>query len=711
MSQYNKIISELEKCYEKDDFKGGLKHATKYAQQNPKSAPILAYKALFMHKLKQNDVQETINQAIRLDMKNPIPWKVSGMINKDNNDFIKAQQCYTQSYRLNSSDETVVKELSHLALINQNYTQYLEYIRALMNFNSLPSTIIAYVVGTAMQQKFDVCLKVLNTFESNLGPATSQEEMIFRDQVGRFHAHLFIRNKEYEECLTYLSKQLFIRDRIAILEDEATCYENLGNKEKMFEKVNELLKEYPDNGDYFAILERNLEKDKYIEELYKLKDSIKSKYAHVRILELIPMEDEHFMPLLEEHITPLLKKGSPAIFATIADFTPEKLTAAFDFIQKQEVSVAVKPIVHVFNAQYYLNRNEYEKGVNECNEGIKINPTVVELYVTKTNLLQKAGKEKEALQTAEILSRLDPADKNSNNLYVRMLYRNGFMKTARITAEPFSIDQKKNSKLFKNEFNKLHFRAARCALRGGDVDNALNFYKDAFNHFSRYISGQLTIMGWAPRRPMSFYEMQQWSEELVNHRQKGKAFANIARLLILKNDMKELKDYVSKMMLTKNQEVLSYMCVYFAITKQPLLALKCYLKLEGSYLILASPAMKTAVKEAESIEGLAKEVFFEEYKEKAIDPQTAIDYLALARGHLYMQEIEQAKECLNKAAALEMTYQLAVDINLCAKVEMKDSELAAQLVNKIHEKYPLYEIEYEKYEQDEPHEYNPTIRE
>ena len=37
MSQNNRIISELEKCYEKDDFKGGLKVATKHIssiQQN-----------------------------------------------------------------------------------------------------------------------------------------------------------------------------------------------------------------------------------------------------------------------------------------------------------------------------------------------------------------------------------------------------------------------------------------------------------------------------------------------------------------------------------------------------------------------------------------------------------------------------------------------------------------------------------------------------
>ena len=706
MSQNNRIISELEKCYEKDDFKGGLKVATKHIssiQQNDIKSTVLAYKALFMQKLKQDKVQETIKEAIMLDMKNPIAWKINGMINKDLNDYTKAQQCYTQSYRLNPKDETVVKELSYISLMNQNYPKYLEYVRDMMKFNSLPSTIIAYVVGTAMVKKYDLCIKYLNTFESGLGPATSQEEMVFRDQVGRFHANLLIKNKEYEECLTYLSKQLLIRDRITMLEDEAICYENLDNKEKMLEKVHELLKEYPDNGDYFAILERNMEKDKYVEELYKIKDTIKSKYAHVRILEIIPLEDEHFMPLLEEQITPLLKKGSPAIYATIADFTPEKLTAAFDFINKQEVGPAVKPIVHVFNAQYYLNRKEYEKGVAECDEGIKINPTVVELYVTKTDLLQRAGKEKEALQTAEILSRLDPADKNSNNLYVRMLYRNGFMRTARIKAEPFNIDQKKNSKLFKNEFNKLHFRAARCALRGGDVENALNFYKDSFNHFTRYINNQFTIMGWATRRPMSLYEMQQWSEELVNHKQKGKAFTNIARLLIQKNDMKELKDYVSKMMLTKNQEALSYMCVYFALSKQPLLALKCYLKLEGAHLILATPAMKHAAKDAETIEGLAKDVFFEEYKEKAIDPQTSCDYLALARGHLYMQEIEQAKECLNKAAALEMSFPTAVDIDICAKIEMKDEAFAQQIVNKIHEKYPMYEVEYEKYEEDEPH--------
>lgn len=703
----SKVITELEKYYDKDDFKGGLKFATKALAKEPKSGPILAYKALFMFKLKQEGAMTVANDAIKLNMRSATTWKVSGVINKESGEYVKAMQCFTQSFRIDPNDNCVVNELCHLSLMNQNYKQYVDYVRSYMDITKQPSTVASFAVGLALQKKYDAAIQVLQSLESNLMPSNSPEEMAFRDQAGRLHAHLLIRDEKYQQCLDYVKSCPLIQDKISVMEDEATCFEKLGQKDKMIEKVHELLKEYPDNGDYFAYLERNMTTEEYVAELIKIKEEIKSKYAHVRILEIIPVSDERFMPLLAEHITPLLKKGSPAIFATIADFTPEKIDVALKFAQEQEVSISSQPILHVFAAQVYLSKKEYEKAIKECDEGIKINPTVVELYVTKINVLQRYGKQSEALEVAKILSSLDPADRNSNNTYVRMLYRNGFMKTARVTAEPFSIDQKKNTKLFKNQFNKLHFRAARCALRAGDIENALNFYKDCSNHYDKYISEQLVIMNWAARRPKSFLDMQEWSEGIVSLKQNCKAFANIARILLQSGDMAALKPYVLKMKNSTNQEALAYMCVYYALNKLPIPALKCFKKLTGKYYLMALPAMKVAAKDAEAITGVAKDVFFEEYKPEDIEAKTAEELLYKARGFIYVGDKAAAKDILLAAAAsAEMSYPVSVDINLAAKVEMKDAELATALVNKIHEKYPMYEIEYAKYESDEPHKFD-----
>ena len=115
-------IAELEKFYDKDDYKGGLKKATNYFNQDQKNGTFLAFQALFNHKLKQGDPADLINKAIRLDMKNPVSWKISGIINKDSGDYKKALQSFTLSYNINKEDKTVLNELIHLTMMNKNTT-------------------------------------------------------------------------------------------------------------------------------------------------------------------------------------------------------------------------------------------------------------------------------------------------------------------------------------------------------------------------------------------------------------------------------------------------------------------------------------------------------------------------------------------------------------------------------------------------------------
>lgn len=706
MSQEQKIISELEKHFDRDEFKNGLKSAEKYLKNNPKSAPVTAFKSLFLLKTDEKaKAAETIMSALRLDIKNPTVWKINGQINKELGEYQKALQSYTQAYRGKPDDVTVVAELCSLSLFYENYKQFLEYCRVLIQLNQQPSNIVKYVVALALLHRYEDALSFVEIFEKNLIVSNSTEEAVFRDQFARFHVHLLILSEKYQECLDYLDLQHLITDRISVLESRATCYEKMNNKEKLFEITHELLKEYPDNGDYFAILERNLDQAKYLEELYKIKEEIKSKYAHVRILEIIPTSDEKFRPLLEEHMIPLLKKGSPAIYATIADFTDEKLEIALDIAKKTEIPLSSIPTLHVFIAQVFQHREKYEDSIAECDLGIKQNPTVVELYVTKIQSLSKAGRTTEALECAKILSELDPADRNSNNLYVRCLYRAGQAKTARLTAEPFSIDHEKKSKLFKNEFNKIHLHASRSHLRGGDLKNALVFAEDVIAHFDSYRNGQLNLNFWGGRRAMSFFEMINWSQGLVNHKQLGKAFAVVSRLLLADKNNSELKQFAQKMNKTHNEESMAYLAVIYAILGEPILSLKFYLKLSGHWLLMANPVVKALLPKlgSEIKEDVAKEVFNELFKIKEASPTTAVDYLYHARGLLYSGDIEGAKKALMQAAALEMKFATAVDINLCARFEMKDDNFAKDVRAKINEKYPKYEIENKSFEADDPH--------
>ena len=707
--QINREISECEKHYDKDDFKGGLLIANNAIKSHPKCGELIGWHALFLEKTKQHDEAAVeIKKALMADMNNAKVWKLSGMVHKEQGNYLQALQSFTMSYNKNNQDQQVVNDICSIHMHLQNYSQYLDFARKLFKLNQMNSNFMRIVIGLFLTGNLQASENYLEAFESKLAPPSSNEERLFYSELGRFHATNLIRLGEYQKCLDYLERQAIINDRISVLEDKAQCYLHLKNQEELMKTLNMLFAEYPDNGDYFQILESTLDKDKYIEELFRIKDEFKSKYAHVRILELMDINDSRFVPLLKEHLSPLLKKGSPAIYATIADFSQEKLDLAVKLAFEEDIPVSSYAIRQIFYAQVLHFEKKYDEALVEIEKGIKHTPTIVELYVTKVQILSKMGRSSEALECATTLSQLDPADRNSNNTYVRMLYRNGYMKEARLAAEPFSIDQKKKPKFFRTEFNKAHFRAARCALRGGDVEDALHFYQDCVSHFDEYKNGMVSYFSWGVRRPQTIIDMIEWEQTLVNHKQLGKAFANVARIFIQRGQLKEIRPEALKLLTSKNPEACAYVCVIFALLNEPLKALKAFLKLQGHWKFVAMPAMQQLAEETQKAEGYHKDIFFELYKPEEIEAQSAVDHISKARGLLYAKkDTELVKKELLSAAEKVDEYRVAIDIILTSKVEMQDENYSKDLIAKIHEKHPLYEVEFKNgFSADEPHEHS-----
>lgn len=704
--EIEKVINNCEKMYDHDEFQEGVRVTKKAMQKFPNSAEIIAWHAFFLEKTKEH--QEALNQikvAIMKDMGNKNVWKLQGAIYKEQNEYLKALQSFTMAYKKiqpGQNDVGILGELCSITLFLQQYKLNLEYTRQLVNITSRQDNVLRYAYAHYVNGDKESSLNYVKILEEHYLPSRTEEDRLFRAEVGRFHSLLLLELKKYKECIEYLDNEIYITDRITVLEHKAQCYQNLNNKENLMKTLNLLLKEYPDNGDYFAILEGFIPLDEYMTELFRIKSEYKSNYAAVRILELMDINNEQFKPLLKEHLEPLLKKGSPAIYATIADFTQDKLDVAMEIAKTIEVSISSVPIVHILFAQIYNSRKEYEKAIAEVDEGLKQNPTVVELYVTKIYSLQKSGRSKEALETAKILSELDPADKNSNNAYVRMLFRNGQIKSARLAAEPFSINAKKHPRLYKTEFNKIHFRAGRASLRGGKIDDALHFFQDILGHFDAYRNGMFAYLAWGSRRIMAIHEIFQWSLTLPNERQNAKAFASVARIFLMKGMIKELRNECNKFVTTKNEEALAYMAVAYALSGDVLLAVKCFSKLSRKFALIAHLAVDKAVKTVEVPE-IVKEVINEVYKPFNEDAQGPEELLNKARGLLYTGNKEEAEKVILEAAKCEMNFRIAVDLHLFAKVEALNEGLADKVVETIHQKYPKYEIKFDNFEEDEPH--------
>lgn len=693
-----KQLQEVNKLFDSNDYTRGLKVLNKMQKQYPKVAEIAAWKGVFLQFLKKpTEAIELITGALRSDMKNPNIWRLNGVVYREQANYMKAMQCFTQSYKLDSSDDNVLLELCNLYLYERNYSTFFEYSKKILSSSTIPSSVIRFALALELNGRAQKAVEFLGNYESHLMPTTKDEEKLFRNEITIYHADLLISLENYQECIDYLTKSERIVDKAASQERLVKCYAKTGNTEKLKETLMELISRYPENGEYFDELEKIT--PNYIDELFSIKDKHKSRYAEVRILELMDVNDPRFEELLKTYLVPYLIKGAPAIYITIEDLSPEKIDLAIKVAKEANVPITSIPIVKNFIAQVMHSRCKYTEALQEIDEAIKHTPTCLDARATKVRILRRAGKINEAVEAAAALAEGDPADRNTNLLYANILMANGQLQTAVTTAAPFSVDYKQRPKILCTEFNDFHVRAGDCAYLAGDFEMALKFYQDSIKFFEDFRASQFNYLSWGMRYIVELKEMLEWADDLINHHLFSRAAVGIIKINLINNNLKDIAPLCLRITRAKDPTALAYAAAYYAKLKDPLPAIKCIKKINGSLRFAVIPSLKILMKSISSLPPLVQEVANEECNIPTIQPASFTDYVSAARGELFVSEVKNVKPLLTKAVSdFDYTFKEARDVYTLAKNEMKDDDLAQFIIDKIHSKYPDYQILQKSYE-------------
>ena len=88
------------------------------------------------------------------------------------------------------------------------------------------------------------------------------------------------------------------------------CYIKLNQTDKAIQVIHDLINVYPENGDHFTERERILSPEEYMNELRNIKEKNHSRFAEVRILELMNVNDPQFDKLLKSNY---VIKGIPQV--------------------------------------------------------------------------------------------------------------------------------------------------------------------------------------------------------------------------------------------------------------------------------------------------------------------------------------------------------------------------------------------------------------
>jgi len=515
------------------------------------------------------------------------------------------------AYKFDPSNSLILNDLCNLEVYFENYNEYLKNAGLLFKKTPNTYTLTRYAFAMVLCEHYEAANKVFDSLQSSWTPSNSEDELIFRSELSLYRALVFIRNGEYQRCLNFLHENNFIRDHVLSLEDQVICYEKLGNIAETKRCILELLKDYPENGDYFDVLEKITPKDQLIDELTQIQNSLKSKYAQVRILEILDVNDTRFKDLLSAYLKPLFIKGVPSIYLTIKEFSKEKLNVALELSRSFELPISSIPMVHLFAGQVYGYSGDLEKAIEELDNGLKHTPTCIELIQWKARFYLKYGNIEKAIGAAKALSSADPADRNVNLLYVKTLFQGCFRDKAFQKASIFAGEEAGKPLIYETQFNKYYLQSGMAALRTNDIEFAKKMYNGILTHFENYRKDEYNYIGWSWRKPRALFEM---IEEIRNI-EKNDILAIALEMLILlgiKEKDENLKDLALRT-LKCTPRAIAMGCIVFLQKKMIIQAIRCYHKLLGTpYIYMVLPLMTKALTDISSYPEVVQEIIKEE---------------------------------------------------------------------------------------------------
>ena len=698
-----KKLAEIQTLQQSRNYQRGMKLTKQVLKKNPNCAEAIAYKAFFTFMKDQAkngpEAVEIMKAANRADFKNAKVWKIGGYLYREMQDFPKSLQCFKFAYQNDPSDYTLLNEICSLNIYERHYSQVVTDTRTVMKSSPSMYTIIRYVYALVLNGSIETALKVFSSFQGTWKKEAPPEDEEFRSECCLLKMKLLVKLEKWAECIEYAKEnEEIIRDVELRKELVVECMKQLG--QDPMPVLTDLLKVYPENGDYFDVIEAVTPKEQLIDRLLELKDTFKSHYAHVRALELMDIGDARFKPLLTEHLKPLLVKGAPAAYMTVREMSQEKLLVALEVAKSIEVPIVYVPIVHLFAAHVYGYGGDIDKALEELDAGLKHTPTCTELIAWKARFYARSGRVKEAIEWAQRMREADPADRNYNLLLVKNLFLGGYREKATKEAEIFAGQDGGKELIFETQFNMFYLQNGFASLRAGEIEFAKTMYNGVLTHFDNYRKNQYNYIGWGWKRPRALLDMI----EQMNRFERCPVFARAVEMLIeiaiMEGKKNEMKDIALRAMHCGEPIALAYSCVILSGLDMRLPALKCFKQLKGSpFAFLAQPAMKLMIENNvnnEKVAPLVREVLKEEYHALDQQPQNFAEFFAAARGEWSIGNTTAATDLLLKAISSEtVSFKKALDLYVFATVLSGNDDIKSKVSAAITAKYPTFQFQLE----------------
>jgi len=347
--EYDAKFSTLITCYERKEYKRGIKLADEILKRYPNHGETQAMKGL-VHNCMNNKEQayEMVKLGLKNDIRSHVCWHVYGLIYRSDSNYKEASKCYMNALRINPSNSNILRDLSWLHIQLRDYDQFVNNRRRILEGKpGLRTNWVALAMAHYCAGEYDIAFKVVDECnkvhkdDTSVGAYEVSEFLLFQNRC-------LEKQDLFKEAIDHLNDILpKVVDKLAYHVKMGEMFQMTGQFAAAQEKWLSLLEAQPENykfhvGLQIAVLELGLDDSKAmfalkhldlpssvlqltpaqkakLLDIYDRESSLNQKFAMtgIRKIRFSLLEGEALKESLQKHIKACLSKGIPALYQDI----------------------------------------------------------------------------------------------------------------------------------------------------------------------------------------------------------------------------------------------------------------------------------------------------------------------------------------------------------------------------------------------------------
>ena len=347
--EYDSKFSALITCYERKEYKRGLKLADEILKRFPNHGETQAMKGL-VHNCLSNKEQayEWVKLGLKNDIRSHVCWHVYGLIYRSDSNYKEASKCYLNALRINPSNSNILRDLSWLNIQLREYDTFVTSRRRILEGKpGLRTNWVALAMAHYGAGEFDLAYKVV--VECN--KVHKEDSTVAAYEASEF---LLFQNRCLEKQGLYLQAIDHLNSILPKVVDKLSYHVKMGELLQLSgqfslarDKWLQLLKDQPENYRYHvglqaALLELSIEDSKSMFNLksldlpssvlrlsaeqrtmlltvYQQEKNLNQKSSATGLQKIrFTMQDGDVLEAnLQQHIKSGIKKGVPALYQDV----------------------------------------------------------------------------------------------------------------------------------------------------------------------------------------------------------------------------------------------------------------------------------------------------------------------------------------------------------------------------------------------------------